>query len=245
MSPTIKRGRALINTQALLGTMLGNCTLQKLIGQGGKGAVFLAQQVSPQRQVALKVLPLATAQAPDQQAVSLEKFRQEMAAVSALKHEHILPIYEYGEHEELAFLVMPYISGGVLRDVMEQEGPFALPRSVTYLDQLAAALDYAHERGSVHQNMRPTNILLTPERRLLVSDFGLAQMVDERHTSKMRSLKSGAAVGTLAYMAPEQVMGDVVDARTDLYALGVMLYHMVTGKTPFADATPLQMARQL
>src|SRR5437867_1782332 len=155
MSTTIKRGRVVISAQALIGAVLENCTIQKLIGQGEMSAVFLAQQSNPSRQVAVKVLMTATAQAPDQKAAFLERFRHEVAAITSLKHQNILSVYEYGEHDGLPYLIMPYIEEATLRAVLDQEGQLALPKVANYLDQLAGALDFAQERGILHRNMRP------------------------------------------------------------------------------------------
>src|SRR2546423_10029510 len=166
-----------MNAEALIGTVLGTCTLERLIGQGGMGAVFLAQQSRPRRQVAVKVL-LPNAPLTATQRVSfLERFRRETDALASLEHPNIVPVHEYGEQDGLAYLVMPYVSGGTLRDVMEREGQILLPKSVNYLEQLAAALDFAHARGVVHRDIKPANILLTPEGRLLLTDFGLVKIV--------------------------------------------------------------------
>ena len=238
----------MINTQALLGTLVGNCILQELIGRGELGAVFLAERARSRRRVAVKILSPATsmaAQTSDEQAVFLDRFRQEIALVTSLKHENILSLHENGVHDGLAYLVMPYMGSGTLQNVMEREGPLALPKVAAYLDQLAAALDDAHERGIVHQDIKPTNILMTSEGRLLLTDFGLGKMVAEKQAAQMRLLQSGMPVGCLEYIAPEQVTGDVLDTRTDLYALGVILYQMVTGKTPFHGETGVQLLRQL
>src|ERR1700738_5348432 len=122
-----------MNAEALIGTVLGSCTLQKIIGQGGMGAVFLAQQSRPRRQVAVKVLLPATALTPHQRAAFLERFRRETDAAASLEHPNILPVHEYGERDGLAYLVMPYISGGTLRDQMEREGALSLPKAANYL----------------------------------------------------------------------------------------------------------------
>src|SRR5437588_5985088 len=162
-----------MNAEALIGTVLGTCTLQRLIGQGGMGAVYLAQQSRPRRQVAVKVLLPAATLKPHQLAAFLERFRRETDAAASLEHPNIVPVHEYGERDGLAYLVMPYISGGTLRDVMEREGAFALPKAVSYLEQVAAALDFAHQRGVIHRDIKPANILLTRDDRVLLTDFGL------------------------------------------------------------------------
>src|SRR6266571_1561526 len=167
----------LMKAEAFVGTVLGTCTLQQLIGQGGMGAVYLAQQSRPRRQVAVKVLLPSTTLKPQHLAAFLERFRRETDAAASLEHPNIMPVYEYGERDGLAYLVMPYISGGTLRDEMDGNGQLALPKVMNYLDQLGAALDYAHERGVIHRDVKPANILLTPEGRLLLTDFGLVKLL--------------------------------------------------------------------
>jgi serine/threonine protein kinase len=233
-----------MNAEELIGTVLGTCTLQKLIGQGGMGAVFLAQQSRPKRQVAVKVLLPMTPLSRNQLAAFLERFRRETDAAASLEHPNITPVHEYGERDGLAYLVMPYISGGTLRDEMEREGPLPLASVVNYLDQIAAALDCAHDHGVIHRDIKPANILMTPEGRLLLTDFGLVKIIDEGKAPQMRLTGAGAPVGTPDYMAPEQVIGEEIDARADLYSLGVVLYQMVTGTTPFQGETPMQIAAQ-
>ncbi len=233
-----------MNAEALIGTVLGTCTLQKLIGQGGMGAVYLAQQSRPRRQVAVKVLLPMTPLSPNQLAAFIERFRRETDAAASLEHPNITPVHEYGERDGLAYLVMPYISGGTLRDEMEREGPLPLANVVNYLEQMAAALDFAHEHGVIHRDIKPANILMTPEGRLLLTDFGLVKIIAEGRVPQIRLTGAGAPVGTPDYMAPEQVIGDEIDARADLYSLGVVLYQMVTGTTPFQGETPMQIAAQ-
>jgi serine/threonine protein kinase len=234
----------LMKAEALLGTALGTCTLQQLIGQGGMGAVYLAQQSRPRRQVAVKVLLPSTTLKPQHLAAFLERFRRETDAAASLEHPNIMPVYEYGERDGLAYLVMPYISGGTLRDVMERDGLLAFPKTVNYLEQMAAALDFAHARGVIHRDIKPANILLTPEGRLLLTDFGLVKILSDGQGAQTRLTGAGAPVGTPDYMSPEQVMGTEVDGRADQYSLGIILYQMVTGTTPFQGETPMQIAAQ-
>ncbi len=155
-----------------------------------------------------------------------------------------MPVHEYGEYDGLAYLVMPYISGGTLRDAMEREGPMSLEKAAFYLDQVAAALDFAHAHGVIHRDIKPANILLTSEGRALLTDFGLVKVIADGQSAQTRLTGEGAPVGTPDYMSPEQVMGDEVDGRADLYSLGVILYQMITGTTPFQGETPMQIAAQ-
>src|SRR2546423_10477643 len=157
-----------MNAEALIGKALGTCTLQEVIGQGGMGAVFLAQQARPRRQVAVKVLLPAASLTAHQRAAFLERFRRETDAAAALEHPNIMPVHEYGESNGLAYLVMPYISGGTLRDVLEREGPLPLAKVANCLEQLAAAIDVAHDHGVIHRDIKPANIMVTPEGRLLL-----------------------------------------------------------------------------
>ncbi|MBE3558477.1 MAG: protein kinase, partial [Ktedonobacteraceae bacterium] len=233
-----------MNAEALIGKVLGTCTLQQLIGQGGMGAVFLAQQSRPRRQVAVKVLLPLHPLAPNQQAAFLERFRRETDAAASLVHPNIVPVHEYGEDDGLAYLVMPYIAGGTLRDELEREGAMPLAKVMYYLDQMAAALDFAHDRGVIHRDIKPANILKTLEGRLLLTDFGLVKIVAEGQAPLARLTGIGVPMGTPDYMAPEQAMGAEIDQRADLYSLGVILYQMVTGTVPFKGDMPMQIAMQ-
>ena len=233
-----------MNADALIGMVLGTCTLQKLIGQGGMGAVYLAHQSRPKRQVAVKVLLPMSPLAPNQRAAFLERFRRETDVVASLEHPNIMPVHEYGERDGLAYLVMPYISGGTLRDELEHDQRLPLEKAVLYLEQLAAALELAHEHGVIHRDIKPANILVRREGRLLLTDFGLVKIVSEGQGAGSRLTGVGVPLGTPDYMAPEQVMGGEIDARADLYSLGVILYQMVTGTVPFKANMPMQVAMQ-
>src|SRR5579859_2243203 len=233
-----------MKAEALVGTVLGTCTLQQLVGQGGMGAVFLAQQSRPRRQVAVKILMPMTPLNSHQLAAFLERFRRETDAAALLEHPNIMPVHEYGEQNGLAYLVMPYVSGGTLRDEMEIEGPLALEKALNYVEQMAAALDFAHEHGVIHRDIKPANMMMTPEKRLLLTDFGLVKIIAGAYANQVRLTGEGAPVGTPDYMAPEQVLGEGVGSRADLYSLGVILYQMLTGTTPFQGETPMQIAAQ-
>jgi serine/threonine protein kinase len=229
-----------MNADALIGSVLGTCTLEQLVGQGAITAIFRAQQSRPRRQVAVKVLLPATSLTSDQQASVLQRFRREIDAAASLEHQNIVPIYEYGDAGALAYLVMPYIDGETLQELMARKGALPLPRVVNYLEQLAAALDYAHEKGVIHRNIKPANIMLAPDGRLLIADFGLGNLLLERQAGYSHITRTG----TLEYTAPEQVLGEEMNERADLYSLAVILYQMVTGTTPFKAVTPMRIAVQ-
>ncbi|MDQ6660648.1 MAG: serine/threonine protein kinase, partial [Chloroflexota bacterium] len=231
-----------MNAEALTGAVLGTSTLQKLLGQGGMGAVYLSQQAQPRRQVAVKVLLSALTLGPGQRTAFLERFRREIDAAASLEHPNIASIYEHNERDGIAFVVMPYAQGGSLREILAREKQLSYAKIADYLDQMAAALDNAHARRVLHGNIKPSNILLTGDNRLLLSDFGLMKVATEEMTPQMRLTGPGAKLIAPAYLAPEQVIGNAVDASADIYALGIVLYQMVTGVTPFEGANTMQIA---
>lgn len=231
------------NNNNFIGKTLGTCTLQRLIGRGGMGAVYLARQSRPRRTVAVKVLlPDLVEQRPRNE--FLARFRREADAIAALDHVNIMPVYEYGEQEDSAYLVMPYVTGGTLRDVLEKRGPLPLQEVQTILDQAAAGLDSAHALGIIHRDLKPGNMLFHADGRLLLADFGLAKVLhDVDDENKGRFLTSvGTIVGTPEYLSPEQSAGSPVDQRSDIYSLGIVVYHMLAGRVPFHGTSPVAVA---
>jgi serine/threonine protein kinase len=230
-----------MNTKELIGTTLGNCTIERIIGQGGMGAVYLAQQSRPVRTVAVKVLIPASGLDPDQQRTFLERFRREADTVAKLEHNNILPIYEYDEAlvdgQRLAYLVMPYIRGGTLRERIDetrrQGQQFDLNTVASYISQIADALSYAHSLGIIHRDVKPGNLLFHQDGRLLLSDFGIVRLI------AMPSLTTaGSFLGTAEYASPEQVSAGELDPRSDNYSLGIILYELLTGNVPFTGPNP-------
>lgn len=238
----------IIDSKGLLGHSLGTCTLQRLIGRGGMGAVYLAQQTRPHRVVAVKVLMPGVTLESKTNTEFLARFRREADAVAALDHVNILPIYEYGEQGEIAYLVMPYVTGGTLRERLEENGILSLAAIVPIVEQAAAALDCAHAKGIVHRDLKPGNILFHADGRVLLADFGLAKVLKdvtdkERHSASGGALTSaGMIIGTPEYLSPEQGTGQSIDYRSDIYSLGVMLYQMLVGRVPFSGISPVAVA---
>lgn len=221
------------------GKILGTCVLEKLIGQGGMGAVYLARQARPSRYVAVKVLLPFKTNAEVQQEY-LARFRREADLIASLEHVNIMPIYEYGEQDGITYLVMPALPGGNLRDVLAKHGALPLRETLNYIEQAAAALDYAHAHGVIHRDIKPSNCLLHSDGRLVLADFGIARVIhDESSTIGATLTGTGMIVGTPEYMAPEMARGEPIDARADIYELGVVLFQMLSGQVPFKGTTPL------
>ncbi len=236
-----------MDEQELIGITLGTCTIERLIGRGGMGAVYMAQQARPIRTVAVKVLLPPQHADLEQQRIFLSRFRREADTVAKLEHKNILEIFEYAEavvnNQPLAYLVMPYIRGGTLRERMDQMqrsgGYFDFGHVVNYIDQIASALSYAHSFGVVHRDLKPANLLFHQDGRLLLSDFGIARM------AALPSLTlAGSFMGTAEYASPEQASANELDFRSDIYSLGVILYELLTNTVPFSGSNPFSVLSQ-
>src|SRR6266542_5271662 len=206
----------------LTGLTLGTCTLERLVGQGGMGAVYLARQARPSRNVAVKVLQPNMSMNSEVYQEFLARFRREADVIARLDHVNIMPIYEYGEQANLAYLGMPYLSGGSLREILSRRGALPLDEVVTYIEQAASALDYAHAQGVVHRDLKPANFLLAADGRLVLADFGIARIMEES-ASGAGLTGTGTILGTPEYMAPEMARGEPIDYRIDIYELGIVL----------------------
>jgi eukaryotic-like serine/threonine-protein kinase len=231
--------------QHLLGKVIGSCVLEKLLGYGGTSAVFLGQQQEPEQKVAVKVfLPRKNMDARMQRDFYI-RFLQEAEAASKLDHPNILPIYSYGEQDGLPFIIMPYMEGGTLSEYAAQHGCLLLSEAQWYLAQIASALDYAHEQGCVHCDVKPANILLDNEGQAMLSDFGIARLVQpvRENVTADRSGHPTAKepetlMGTPDYISPEQALALPLDGRSDIYSLGITLFYLLAGRLPFkADST--------
>jgi tetratricopeptide (TPR) repeat protein len=216
------------------GTVLGGrYRLEQELGRGGMGIVFRATDAQLARQVALKVLPAAASHG------ARERLIREARAAAALNHPAIVSVYDSGEHHALPFFVMELVEGSNLKDAP----PTELTDIVRVALSICDALEHAHAHGVVHRDLKPENILLAGRaepRAVKLADLGVASHAREAH----RITDSGAIVGTVSYMAPEQALGEPVDGRADLYALGVVLYELVTGRLPFTGARPLEVVSQ-
>ncbi len=236
-----------VRGQHLIGKTVGGCVLESLLGYGGSSAVFLARQHDPERQVAVKVfLPRSTLDGKMRKDFYI-RFLREAEAASELDHPNILPIYSYGEQDDLPYIIMPYMPGGTLYEYARKRGRLSLKESCWYLEQIASALDYAHAHGCVHCDVKPANILLDSDGRALLTDFGIAHITRPEGTTLVEGQATGQAqgaqtpellMGTPDYISPEQALGHKLDGRSDIYSLGIMLFFLLAGTLPFrADNT--------
>ena len=211
--------------------------IDKLVGAGGMGNVYKAFDKELSRTVALKTL------LPELVSDYLltQRFKQELLLASKISHRNILRIHDLGEVDGVKFITMAFIEGKDLNRLLKEEGPLPLERSLKIARQLCEALDAAHSEGVVHRDFKPQNVLIGANDHAYVSDFGLATSLE---TAKMGMTRTGAVMGTPRYMSPEQVEGKPVDSRSDLYALGLVLYEMVAGATPFSGESTWQLMYQ-
>lgn len=208
------------------GGVLGGYQIDRVVGQGGMGLVYRARQRRPERVVALKVIAPELAADPDFRA----RFEQESATAALIEHPNVIPVYEVGEDDGVLFLVMRFVQGVDLGRLLAEHGPLEPERAARLISQVADALDAAHARGLVHRDVKPGNILIAAQDHVYLTDFGLTK----RTTETRRVTRTGMVVGTVDYIAPEQVEGRRVDARTDEYALGCVAFEALSGSVPFA-----------
>src|SRR5918992_4449161 len=203
---------------------LASYTLLEPIGHGGMAIVYKARQETLDRTVAVKVLSEALAASEE----FIERFRREARTAANMRHPNVITVHDFGQDERgVPYLVMEFIEGDTLADLMDAGLDDA--RVPDLLDQIAAGLDYAHARGVIHRDIKPGNVLLTDDGRAVLADFGLAWLIEGTPLTM-----AGGVVGTPEYMSPEQASGDPIDHRSDVYALGVVLFEMLTGERPFA-----------
>ncbi len=214
----------------LSGRQLGAYRIVSQIGEGGMAAVFRAYQPGVDRYVALKILPRQLGADP----TFLGRFQQEAKVLAQLQHPHILPVFDFGEDDGYTYIVMPFVESGTLADLL-QGRPLEMSQIRTIISQVGDALDYAHERGLVHRDIKPSNILVDARGNCLLTDFGIAKIF----AATARYTTTGSLIGTPAYMSPEQGRGGLVDGRSDIYSLGIILYEMATGRVPFQAETPI------
>ena len=226
-----KLAHDLTSTASLVGKQLATYKIEKLLGAGGMGEVYLARETRLDRLIALKILPWHFVADPNR----LARFQREARALSALNHPNLITLYEVGEAEGLHFIATEFVEGQTLTSMREK---LSLKELLSIVAQVAEALAVAHQSGIVHRDIKPDNVMVRPDGYAKVLDFGLVKLTEvDTSPSDDAKTQAGIAMGTLAYMSPEQATGEVIDHRTDIWSLGVVLYELVTGHRPFTGET--------
>jgi len=227
-----------LNLDPLLGKVLENrYSVDELIARGGMATVYRGTDLRLGRMVALKVLGGVLVNDPD----FVERFTQEARATAALTHPNVVAVHDQGISEGFPFLVMEFVQGRTIREIMAQSGPFTSAHALEIISSVLAGLGSAHDAGFVHRDIKPENVLITNDGHIKVTDFGLARVISDTPVSD----STGAILlGTMAYLSPEQVQQLAVDQRSDVYSCGILLYEMVTGLVPFTGTSPLEVAYQ-
>ncbi|MGH7678773.1 MAG: serine/threonine-protein kinase, partial [Gemmatimonadaceae bacterium] len=210
--------------QALREATLGDYEILAEIGRGGMATVYLAHDISLDRKVAIKVMSPALLDGEG----AIERFKREAKTAGALSHPHIIPIHAVRQSGDLLYFVMKFVEGRTLDDVLRAQGGLAIPMVVQILTEVAGALAYAHRKGVVHRDVKPANIMLDDDGWAVVTDFGIAKVVEKKGLTL-----TGSTVGTPAYMSPEQCAAKDVTGKSDQYSLGIVGYELLTGKVPF------------
>src|SRR5215469_5343101 len=206
---------------------LGKYEIKRPLGRGAMGTVYEGWDPIIARRVAIKTVKLPDNTDDPETEEALARFRREAQAAGRLTHPNIVAVFDYGETSDLAYIVMEYVDGPPLKTLLDKEERFALADAVRVMEDLLAGLQFSHERGVVHRDIKPANVMLTSTGQVKIADFGIARIESSSMT------QTGTMLGTPAYMSPEQFMGQVVDARTDVYSAGVVLYQLLTGERPF------------
>ncbi|HEY7329585.1 MAG TPA: protein kinase [Gemmataceae bacterium] len=236
---TPQSGRPPTGELDLTGRTVGDFHILRHLGQGGMGQVYLAEQISLKRKVALKILRPETATDP----ASLQRFKAEATAVAQATHANIVQVYAIGEAGGISYMALEYVEGRNLREYLQKKGPPDLLLALSIMRQVASALQRAAELGIIHRDIKPENILLTRKGEVKVADFGLSRCL-EGDRPALNLTQSGVTMGTPLYMSPEQVEGKPVDCRTDIYSFGVTCYQMLAGHPPFQGDSPFEVALQ-
>jgi serine/threonine-protein kinase len=223
----------------LSGKTLGEFQLIRRLGQGGMGQVYLAQQLTLKRKVAIKIMRPEMAA----DATSFQRFKSEAEAIARITHANIVQVYAFNEQDGLHYMAMEYVEGRNLGEYVARKGPPDVPLALSIMRQVAAALQRAAELGIIHRDIKPDNILLTRRGEVKVADFGLSRCLAGDRPSPQLT-QTGMTMGTPLYMSPEQIQGQPLDPRTDIYSFGITCFQMLTGRPPFQGQTAFDLAMQ-
>ena len=239
-----------LSTDELVGKTIGTYQVERLLGRGRLSAVYLARHPVQNTTVALTTILIPEHFSSEARNRFMARFTKEALALTALQHSHILPVYAYGEQYGYPYLVTPYMMQGSLADVLKQQGHCTLSYVQQILEQVAAGLEYAHSKGVIHGTLKPANVLLGSEQAMLVAGFGLMHIVqlrglEQKDPPNAHLLNIAKTfLGAPEYLAPEVVQGQPIDTRSDIYALGCILFELLSGKPPFSGASPFDVAMQ-
>lgn len=217
----------------MVGEKFGAYEIKKEIGRGGMGIVYKAVQLSLGREVAIKILPPQLSLETE----FVQRFFREARSAANLKHPNIVTIHDVGEEKGTYYFAMEYLEGGSLEERIKKQGAFSLEEAESIISQIAGALDYAHNNGIIHRDIKPGNIIIDGEGRAVITDFGIAKAAYDQKLTK-----TGMSVGSPEYMSPEQVKGHEIDGRADIYSLGIVFYQMLCGKVPYTGDSAVSIA---
>jgi serine/threonine protein kinase len=209
----------------MIGKTVSHYNIIEKLGEGGMGEVYLAEDLKLERKVAIKFLPQHFTKDKE----NVERFEREAKAAASLNHPNIVTIHEIAKYDDQTFIVMEYVEGNTLRDILITSSKFPVPNSSDIITQISEGLSKAHQAGIVHRDIKPENIIIDKDGRVKILDFGLAKL---KGVSKLT--KETSTLGTIHYMSPEQIQGQEVDHRSDIWSFGVVLYEMLTGEVPFS-----------
>ena len=219
---------------------LGRYDLVRVLGKGAMGVVYEGRDPNLDRRVAIKTVKVENLS--EEAATEYEhRFRTEARSAARLQHPNIVSVYDSDRHGDIAFLVMEYIQGDDLKHHLDKGVRYSLEQSLKMIRDLLSALDYAHKQGIVHRDVKPANLLIEPGGRVKLTDFGVARIQDSGEATRTQ----GSMVGTLKYMSPEQVQGQKIDSRADLFSVGVVLYQLLTDKRPFDGDNDFSIIHQI
>ena len=236
--------QSVIPMSLVVGTRLGSLEITALLGKGGMGEVYRARDLKLKRDVAIKILPDEFSRDPER----VSRFQREAEVLAALNHQNIAAIYDVQQCGAIRFLILEFVEGDSLADILRKRGALPLDEALNIAKQTCDALEAAHEKGIVHRDLKPANIRIVADGKVKVLDFGLAKAIEHAPTGtttlsdsstlvSMAATSAGLILGTAAYMAPEQTKGKTVDRRADIWAFGVVLYEMLTGRMLFSGET--------